>query len=106
MKIALPVSGGSLSVSADSCERLYIYDLQDGSAELMMVASLNSLPHDPGLLPELLGDKGVDVVLVRAMDTVAREQFLERGIKVVEGMTNIGGRPQDIIRQYLSGSVS
>jgi predicted Fe-Mo cluster-binding NifX family protein len=104
MKIALPVSGGQLSLNAATCQRLYIYDLQDGSTELLKVAALNSLPNDPGLLPDLLGEKGVAILFVQEMDAAARELFRQKGIKVVKGFPSSEGGIEDIIRQNLSGS--
>lgn len=105
MKIALPVSGGRLCPDFMRCERLYIYDMRYDSLEVLRVAAYNYLSADPGLLPELLGENGVDVIIAGEMDLEARELFSQRGIKVVTGVSPSGGRPEDIVRHYLSDSL-
>ncbi|HBV97129.1 MAG: hypothetical protein JL50_21325 [Peptococcaceae bacterium BICA1-7] len=102
MKIALPVSGGRLCPDITRCERLYIYDVSQGSLEVLRVSAYNHLSADPGLLPELLSQNGVGVVIAGEMDLTARELFSQNGIKVEVGVTPSDGRPEDIVRDYLS----
>jgi len=102
MKIALPVCGGRLCPDITSCERFYIYDLSQGSLEVLRVSAYNHLSADPGLLPELLSQNGVEVVIAGEMDLTVRELFSQMGIKVEAGVTPSDGRPESIMREYLS----
>lgn len=102
MKIALPVSGGRLCLDITRCERFYIYDLNQGSLEVLRVAAYNHLPADPCLLPELLSQNGVEVILVGEMDLTARDLFSQKGIKVEVGVTPSDGPPESIVSDYLS----
>ncbi|MFZ5643934.1 MAG: NifB/NifX family molybdenum-iron cluster-binding protein [Bacillota bacterium] len=104
MKIALPVSGGQLCSHFGHCERFYLYDVEQDSTEVLRVSSLNAPPHEPGLLPTLLGDVGVDVVIAGGMGDKARDMFYQKGIQVVVGVSS-GESPEDIIQQYLTGSL-
>lgn len=105
MKIALPVSGGQICSHFGHCERFYIYDVHRGSAEILRVSSLNAPPHEPGLLPGLLGEEGVDVVIAGGMGMQAQNIFSQKGIKVVAGVSPSSGSPEDIVQLYLSGGL-
>lgn len=105
MKIALPVSGGQLCSHFGHCERFYIYDVHQGSTELLRVAAFNAPPHEPGLLPDLLGEKGVDLVIAGGMGSKAQDLFNQKGIKVVVGASPSNGSPEEIVQLYLSGSL-
>lgn len=103
MKIALPVAGGQLCAHFGHCERFYIFDVRQGTQEVMRVAALKNPPHEPGLLPGLLSEEGVNVVIAGGMGVRARELFSQKGIKVVDGADPAAGSPENIVRLYLSG---
>jgi len=105
MKIAMPISEGQLCSHFGHCERFYIYDVQQGTTEIMKVASLSAPPHEPGLLPGLLCEEGVNVVIAGGMGTKAQEMFSQKGIQVVAGVSPAGGSPEDLVQIYLSGGL-
>ncbi len=71
----------------------------------MRVSTLKSPPHEPGLLPRLLSEEGVNVVIAGGMGVRAQDLFSQKGIKVVVGADPATGSPEDIVRLYLSGSL-
>ncbi|HUW63175.1 MAG TPA: NifB/NifX family molybdenum-iron cluster-binding protein [Spirochaetia bacterium] len=105
MKIALPVAGGQLCTHFGHCERFHIFDIDQGSQEILRVSTLNAPPHEPGLLPRLLSEEGVNVVIAGGMGSRAQELFDQNGVKVVTGADPTTGSPEDILRFYLSGSL-
>lgn len=106
MKIAMPVAGEQLCPHFGHCERFEFFYVNPDSKEILKTETLDAPPHEPGLLPRLLGDKGVNVVIAGGMGAKARDLFRQRGIKVVVGADPAAGSPEDIVRQYLSGSLT
>lgn len=105
MKIALPVSGEQLCSHFGHCERFYIFDVQQGSTGILRMSAINAPPHEPGLLPGLLCEEGVDVVIAGGMGSKAQELFNQKGVKVISGVSTTEGKPEDIVQLYLSGSL-
>ena len=106
MKIALPVAGGRLCTHFGHCERFYMYDVDQGSMEILGVSTLQSPPHEPGLLPRLLSEEGVNVIIAGGMGSRALDLFQQNGVKVVTGADPSTGNPEHIVRSYLSGSLN
>ena len=60
-------------------------------------------PHEPGLLPKWLGERGVNTILAGGMGQRALTLFAEQGIKVVVGVPS---EPvEDIVNAYLEGAL-
>jgi predicted Fe-Mo cluster-binding NifX family protein len=105
MKIALPIAGEQLCTHFGHCERFYFFDIDPGTKEVIRKEAITAPPHQPGLLPRLLGEKGVDVVIAGGMGARAQDMFSQRGIKVVVGASPADGNPEEIVKLYLSGSL-
>ncbi len=106
MKIAVPVADDQLCTHFGHCERFYMFDVDQGSQEILSVSTLNSPPHEPGLLPRLLSEEGVNVVIAGGMGSRAQELLNQKGVRVVTGADPTAGSPEDIVRYYLSGSLA
>jgi ATP-binding protein involved in chromosome partitioning len=65
--------------------------------------SVTPPPHEPGLLPKWLAEKGVNCVIAGGMGSRAQQLFTESGIRVVTGAA--GGSPKELVEQYLKGSL-
>ena len=60
-------------------------------------------PHEPGVLPQWLGDLGVNLIIAGGMGQRALGLFAERGIKVITGA---GSRePEALVQDYLAGAL-
>ena len=57
-------------------------------------------PHQPGVLPQFLGENGVDVIITGGMGQMAVDLFHRQGIDVVLGAT---GRIDVNLNEYLGG---
>jgi len=58
-----------------------------------------SPPHEPGLLPRWLGEKGVNVIIAGGMGTQAQQLFAESGITVSVGAP--ADDPEKIVLSYM-----
>jgi ATP-binding protein involved in chromosome partitioning len=106
-RIAVPVTGGRLSAHFGHCEEFLILSPKEASGgdptEAEVVGALEAPPHQPGLLPAWLSERGVDVVIAGGMGNRAQQLFCDAGIEVVVGAS--GGDPQEIARSYLNGTL-
>lgn len=105
MKIAMPIAGEQLCVHFGHCEKFYFFNVDPEANKIISKEILSAPPHQPGLLPRLLGEKGVNVVLAGGMGARAQNLFEQNGIEVVIGANPADGAPEDIVASYLSGSL-
>ena len=101
MTIAIPVTGGKLSPHFGHCEHFALFQLENDRIENQTI--LASPPHEPGMLPPWLKDKGVNLVITGGMGRRAQDLFTSSGVRVIYGV-----EPQDpeaIVEQYLNGSL-
>jgi len=105
MKIALPVAGEQLCTHFGHCESFLFFEVDTASRDIKKIDTLTAPPHEPGLLPKLLGEKGIEVVIAGGMGARAKELFSQRGIKVVVGADPSMGSPESIVRSYLTGTL-
>jgi predicted Fe-Mo cluster-binding NifX family protein len=61
-------------------------------------------PHEPGVLPRWLAEKGANVIIAGGMGARAQSLFTENGIKVVVGAQP--GDPEEIVKTYLDGKLT
>ena len=106
-RIAVPVTGGKLSAHFGHCEEFVIMSpvktAPGGAVEAEVVGALEAPPHQPGLLPAWLNERGVDVVIAGGMGSRAQQLFCDAGIEVVVGAS--GSDPKDIVQAYLAGTL-
>lgn len=105
MKIALPIAGDQLCMHFGHCERFDFFDVNLATKEIIKKESFTPPPHEPGLYPRLLGEKGADIIIAGGMGPRAQELFNQNGVKVVVGASPASGSPEDIVRQYLADSL-
>ena len=60
-------------------------------------------PHEPGVLPKWLHEKGADMIIAGGMGARAQGFFQEYGIEVVIGAPDLP--PDEVVRQYLDRSL-
>jgi predicted Fe-Mo cluster-binding NifX family protein len=106
MKIAMPVAGEQLCTHFGHCESFQFFDADPGTKEVKKLEIMTAPPHEPGLLPKVLGDQGVSIVIAGGMGARAQELFNQRGIKVIVGANPSVGSPEEIVKAYLSGVLS
>jgi predicted Fe-Mo cluster-binding NifX family protein len=103
MKIAVPVANGQLSMHFGHCEEFAIMDVDPDRKVLLAKELVKAPPHQPGLLPAWLGEKGVNVVIAGGMGARAQALFAERGISVAIGAPS--NSPEELAGSYLHGNL-
>jgi predicted Fe-Mo cluster-binding NifX family protein len=101
MKIAIPVSDKKLCLHFGHCEQFEVFDVDDHTKNIIGRATFNAPPHEPGLLPRWLADKGVKCVIAGGMGSRAVAIFKENGVNVITGAQS--GEPTAIVKDYLDG---
>jgi predicted Fe-Mo cluster-binding NifX family protein len=103
MRIAVPVTGGRLSPHFGHCEVFALLDVDEKSRALLKIEQVGAPPHEPGLLPRWLAEKGVSVILAGGMGGRAQALFAEQGVKVVVGVPCEA--PEVVTAAYLAGTL-
>jgi predicted Fe-Mo cluster-binding NifX family protein len=104
MKIAIPLSNGGLSMHFGHCEAFALVDVDPATKEILGRNDIDAPPHEPGLLPAWLAERGVTVVISGGMGRRARDLFDGHGIEVVVGASV--GAPEKLVSDYLAGTLA
>lgn len=103
MKIVVPVAEGKLTAHFGHCAGFDSFDIADDGKTISKKEYITAPPHEPGLLPKFLGEKGVTHIIAGGMGVRARDLFTERGITVC-----VGAQSEDsakIVERYLAGTL-
>ncbi len=102
MRFAVPTAGGKLCAHFGHCESFALIDV-DPKGEIINESYLEAPPHQPGLLPKWLYEKGVNCVIAGGMGVRAQQLFAQLGMTVVVGAQ--GEEPKEVVKQYLRGTL-
>ncbi len=103
MKIAIPVAEGKLCMHFGHCEVFHLYDVDMAKKSILSTTSVTPPPHEPGVLPGWIADKGVNFVIAGGMGARAVSLFKERGVDVITGAP--AGDPKAVLQTYLDGKL-
>ncbi|MBN1497940.1 MAG: NifB/NifX family molybdenum-iron cluster-binding protein [Spirochaetes bacterium] len=104
MKIAIPVADNKLCLHFGHCDQFAVFDVDDQSKKITARVALDAPPHQPGLLPRWLAEKGVKCVIAGGMGSRAVAIFKENGVNVVTGAQP--GDPEAIVNDYINGRLA
>lgn len=85
LRIAVPMVDGKLSAHFGHCQQFALFDTDTEKRTILNKTVVDAPPHEPGLLPTWLHEKGADIILAGGMGSRARDLFGEKGIRVVVG---------------------
>jgi predicted Fe-Mo cluster-binding NifX family protein len=102
-RIVLPVSEGKLCVHFGHCDTFAVMDVDTESSQIMAQSELEPPPHEPGLLPRWLAERGARVIIAGGMGQRAQDLFTEQGIAVVVGAPSED--PKELVQRYLAGTL-
>lgn len=103
MRIAIPLAGDKLSPHFGHCERFALVDVDAPVRRVLRQEDVEAPPHEPGLLPSWLAQRGVTAVLAGGMGQRAQDLFAQQGIVVVVGVPS--ETPKRLVAQYLTGTL-
>jgi predicted Fe-Mo cluster-binding NifX family protein len=101
MKIAMPTQGGRLSQHFGHSEQFAMFDVEDHSIRAR--EDVTPPPHEPGLLPRWLKERGVNLVITGGMGQRAHLLFEQAGIEVISGAPS--DTPESVVDSYLKGDL-
>jgi len=104
MKIAIPTSDGLLDPHFGHCRSFTLFDMEPGSDRVLHCEVVEAPPHEPGLLPKWLSEKGVTRVVAGGMGERAIQIFSQFGVSVEVGAPRVP--PEEALKMALSGSLA
>lgn len=103
MRIAIPVDNGRVSAHFGHCAAFELYEVDEAAKVTHSKTTLAAPPHEPGLLPHWLHERGAHVIITGGMGQRAKGLFAEHGIQVVVGAP---AAPADqTVNDYLAGTL-
>lgn len=101
-KIAIPISDGKLDAHFGHCQQFAMVDIDN--KEIKEITFLDPPPHQPGLLPPWLAERGATDIIAGGMGQRAIDLFNERGVNVFVGAPKKG--VTEIVDAYLNNTLS
>ena len=100
IKIAVASENGMVTEHFGYCEGFMIFDAEKG--KIVKSETIANPGHKPGFLPNLLADRGVNVIISGGMGGGAVEIFNDRNVEVVVGAS---GDAKASVEAYLQGNL-
>ena len=97
LKFAIPLENGQLCSHFGHCQQFAIIDVEND--EIVNELLVTPPPHEPGLLPAWLAEKGVTDVIAGGMGQRAINLFNEQNINVNVGVQP--KEPKELVNQWL-----
>jgi predicted Fe-Mo cluster-binding NifX family protein len=101
VKFAISVDGDQVAAHFGRCERYELVDLEDG--QITQRQQMANPGHEPGLLPRLLNEAGVECVVCGGAGPMAVGLLQQAGIQLIVG---VSGPLEDIIGSIASGDLA
>lgn len=102
MRIAIPIADGKLAMHFGHCELFALVDVDEGK-QIVDQSEVAAPPHQPGLLPKWLSERGVSVVIAGGMGRRAQSLFTQAGVSVVVGAPMLP--VHTLVERYLEGKL-
>ncbi|HPX79680.1 MAG TPA: NifB/NifX family molybdenum-iron cluster-binding protein [Bacteroidales bacterium] len=100
-KFAIPLENGNLCAHFGHCKEFALIDVEDQTIKSQTF--LTPPPHEPGLLPAWLAEKGVTHIIAGGMGQRAINLFKENNIQVCVGAES--GTPEELVGNFLSNAL-
>ncbi|MCK5137466.1 MAG: NifB/NifX family molybdenum-iron cluster-binding protein [Bacteroidales bacterium] len=96
--IAIPSSNGLLDEHFGHCRQFALLSVEDNKIESKSL--IDAPPHEPGLLPKYLAEKGVTDVIAGGMGNRAIQLFNQHNVNVFVGAPKLS--PEEITEGFLN----
>ncbi len=102
-KIAIPVDTQNiLDGHFGHCSYFAIFNLEND--KIISEEQLTPPPHEPGLLPKWLAEKGISDIIAGGMGQMAIQLFNQNGVNVFVGAPKLSAL--ELIETYLNNSLT
>lgn len=103
MKIAIPLADGRLANHFGHCERFAFVSVDPTDKKILGKEIIEAPPHQPGLLPPWLAERGINIIIAGGMGQRALQLFAEQGIQVLVGAPV--ETPESLVTDYFNGAL-
>jgi predicted Fe-Mo cluster-binding NifX family protein len=103
MKIAIPLAEGRLSLHFGHCDRFALINVDPAQKKILQREDVQAPPHQPGLLPPWLAERGTTMIIAGGMGQRAQSLFAQQGIQVVIGAP--AETPEELVESFLAGTL-
>jgi predicted Fe-Mo cluster-binding NifX family protein len=103
MKIMIPLADGKLTAHFGHCSEFACLDLDAENREVVTEVRMPAPPHEPGLLPKWLAERGADLVIAGGMGQRAQDLLVAQGVDVIVGAPEL--EPAAIVAKWVSGEL-
>jgi len=103
MKIAIPLADGKLAMHFGHCASFALIEADADEKKIVKREDLQAPPHEPGLLPKWLAERGANLIIAGGMGQRAQDLFCQHGIEVIIGAP--AETPEALVASYLAGTL-
>ena len=103
MKIAMPLAEGKLTMHFGHCASFALIEIDTNEKKIVKREDLEAPPHEPGLLPKWLAERGANLIIAGGMGQRAQDLFCQNGIAVIIGAPT--ETPEALVNSYLAGTL-
>lgn len=103
MIIAIPVADGKLFSHFGHCQSFALIEADKENGKIVGRKDEAAPPHEPGLLPPWLAERGVDLVIAGGMGGRARDLCAQHNIETIVGAPPL--EPEMLVEAYLAGTL-
>jgi predicted Fe-Mo cluster-binding NifX family protein len=104
MKFAIPTNNKKLCLHFGHCEVFTFIEADEATKAILNKEEITPPPHEPGILPPWVAEHGATVILAGGMGMRAQQLFVEQGIKVLVGASELD--PEKLVIDYLNGTLT
>ncbi|MBN1404120.1 MAG: NifB/NifX family molybdenum-iron cluster-binding protein [Opitutales bacterium] len=104
MKVAIPLTGGTLCEHFGHCEQFAIADFDAKTQQFPPHSLATPPPHEPGVFPSWLRELGVNAVIAGGMGRRALDLFAENGISIHAG--SVGEAPEALLAAFAGNALA
>lgn len=103
MRFAIPLADGKLATHFGHCATFALIDTDPECKTIQQRQEIDAPPHQPGLLPLWLAERGVNQIIAGGMGQRAQQLFAEQGIEVQVGAPV--DTPDNLVTAFLNGTL-
>lgn len=104
MRIAIPIANGALCMHFGHCDNFALIDVDPSTRKITGRKDVQAPPHEPGLLPPWLAERGATFVIAGGMGQRAIALFNQQNIQVLVGAPALS--PEKLVEEYLAGRLA
>jgi predicted Fe-Mo cluster-binding NifX family protein len=104
MRIAIPLADGKLATHFGHCEQFALLDVDFNSKTILKREDIVPPPHQPGLLPPWLAERGTNMIIAGGMGQRALDLFAGQNIQVVVGAP--ADTPENLVTNFFAGTLA